>query len=716
MAGNAVIGALRIILGADTAQLESGLKSAAVTVGVFAGATAAAANAVGEALGGAIRSMADAIPATIKGFDEIGKQSQKIGIPVEELSALKLAADLSDVSMEQLGKGVGKLSRAMVEAAAKPTSEAANAFKALGVAVKNADGSLKAPSQTLGDIAGKFEGLKDGAGKTAIAMALFGKAGADLIPLLNSGKTGLAEMVMEARQLGLVISTETAKSAEAFNDNLTRLSAVKSGIIIQLSAHMLPLMQALSQTLIDAAKNSKVMGTVSSALKGTFDVLARTVLLVADNIGTLAKIAAVFIGVQFAASVIGMGLAFAKLAYAIYTTGVAMSLFNAIRSTSMKGILLMAGLVAVAAGAFDGFTEKVKSIGASLENMLPEGSGKEFIKLMSGLGLNIRALTADLEKMGAKAPEGAKGLKDISTAALGGKNAVDQFIDSQKKSLETTAAEVNTFGMLPGAMEAMKAQLQALSIAKANDTVITAQQQAQLDLTKQKMIENHQALSALQLVQSNLTPAQLYQQEQWKIQALFDNGKLSAEQYGIAMEKAAEKAGATWDLAGASIAGSFSKIASSFGKEGSAMAKAAKVFGVIQGTISMFTGAAKALELPFPANLAAMATVLAQGASLVASIKSQAIPSGYAMGGAFRVPGGIGGGDKVPFNAMLEPGELVEISSNRQGGYQSGGGQGGLTPLNIRVPDFVSREGIIRLLDEMKGAFRDGYQLNVQPA
>jgi hypothetical protein len=135
------------------------------------------------------------------------------------------------------------------------------------------------------------------------------------------------------------------------------------------------------------------------------------------------------------------------------------------------------------------------------------------------------------------------------------------------------------------------------------------------------------------------------------------------------------------------------------------MAKAAQIFGAIQATISMFTGAAKALELPFPANIAAMAAVLAKGASLVAQIKSQSVPTGLAMGGAFRVPGGIGGGDKVPFNTMLEPGELVEISSNRADGYQAGAGSAASAGKTIIMQGMVWGQDQIR---DLVAALNDG--------
>jgi len=50
---------------------------------------------------------------------------------------LKYAADLSDVSTEALGKSLGKLAKNMVSAAGDGAGPAAEAFKAMGLAVRN---------------------------------------------------------------------------------------------------------------------------------------------------------------------------------------------------------------------------------------------------------------------------------------------------------------------------------------------------------------------------------------------------------------------------------------------------------------------------------------------------------------------------------------------------------------------------------------------------
>ena len=72
------------------------------------------------------------------------------------------------------------------------------------------------------------------------------------------------------------------------------------------------------------------------------------------------------------------------------------------------------------------------------------------------------------------------------------------------------------------------------------------------------------------------------------------------------------------------------------------------------------------------------------GLAKVAAIKSQS----FATGGAFTVPGGMGGGDRVRTVLDLEPGEFVEVSSNRPDGYQSGTRRGGaVQTILVQIPE-----------------------------
>ena len=175
---DSIIGALRVVLGLDTAAFSSGAKEAQSTLDGLAKSFKTA--FAGLALGTAAFQFTKAIQGAIDSADQLGKAAQKFGVPVEQLSALKYAADLADVSFESLGKGLGKLSKAMIDGISNPAGEAAKSFKALGLSLKDNDGNVKTSGDLFLDIADKFSKMEDGAAKTALAIRLFGRAGADL--------------------------------------------------------------------------------------------------------------------------------------------------------------------------------------------------------------------------------------------------------------------------------------------------------------------------------------------------------------------------------------------------------------------------------------------------------------------------------------------------------------------------------------------------------
>jgi hypothetical protein len=261
-----VLGNLKVIIGGDNSDLDKSLKQSESALASFGSAAKIGLAALAVAAASAGVALAASMKHAIDGADELNKMSQSAGISVEELSKLKYAADLSDVSTEALGKSVGKLSKAMSDAAADGASTAAAAFNAMGVSVKNQDGTLRESSDVLKDIADKFEGYKDGASKTALAIQLFGKAGADMIPLLNQGRDGLEEAGDEAAKFGLVLDKRTTMAAEAFNDNLNRMGKIKEGLVTTITAKMLPALEQLSESFLDSRKNTEWFNAVAEKL------------------------------------------------------------------------------------------------------------------------------------------------------------------------------------------------------------------------------------------------------------------------------------------------------------------------------------------------------------------------------------------------------------------------------------------------------------------
>jgi len=220
------------------------------------------------------------VKSAIDTGDALDEMSQRVGVSVETLSVWKPAAEQSGVSGESFEKGLRKLSTTMLEAATG-SEEAARNFAAVGVAFKNQDGTLRATDQVLLDLAERFKAMPDGAEKTALAVQLFGKSGADLIPFLNQGRDGINELAAEMQALGVQMSSETAAQAGNFNDALDKLKLATTSIGNQIIASLLPALNDMAGGMVESGKQG---GTLRAILDGVVLVL-KTLALGAATVG-----------------------------------------------------------------------------------------------------------------------------------------------------------------------------------------------------------------------------------------------------------------------------------------------------------------------------------------------------------------------------------------------------------------------------------------------
>lgn len=212
-------------------------------------------------VGGAIAGIASglsvgAFVSYVKGIadagDELNKLSQRAGMSAEELSKLQFAAGMSGVSNEDLAGSLDKLNKAI------GTSDPA--FARLGISLKSTDGQSRNTGAVLGDLAEKFRAMEDGPQKTALAIDVFGKSGAKLIPFLNAGKDGLAAFGAEAERLGIVMSGDLAAKSEALNDNIDRLGKVFDAIKINVGSGLIPLLSAAIEEILGVGGAAETVG------------------------------------------------------------------------------------------------------------------------------------------------------------------------------------------------------------------------------------------------------------------------------------------------------------------------------------------------------------------------------------------------------------------------------------------------------------------------
>lgn len=248
---------------------------------------------LGAAIVGAVsvRALTSFAKSSIDAADNLRDLSQQFGVSVNRLSQYKVIAEQSGTSIQALAAGFKSLS--------KQATEGSVALQAMGIEAKDSGGKVKDYDLLMGEIADKFAGYKDGAEKAALAQELFGKAGAQLIPLLNEGSAGINKMREAADKLGITIDDQLADASDEFNDNLVLLQGSVQGLANNLLKDLLPGINSIVGSYIEYSKESDAAEKVTSALavtikgiiaafviaKNTLDNFVDSVFFTADIIG-----------------------------------------------------------------------------------------------------------------------------------------------------------------------------------------------------------------------------------------------------------------------------------------------------------------------------------------------------------------------------------------------------------------------------------------------
>jgi len=228
-------------LGNSLQGLQGQAKNAALGFNNLKGAVAG----FGAAIAGSaiVAGLGAVIKKSIDAGDELFNLQAKTGVAASALIGIGNAAKLADVDVGTLGKGLTKLNVNLVKAA-EGNEDLARKFKALGVDVKDANGQVVPADKALKQIADRFADMPDGAQKAAAAVALFGKAGADLIPLLNEGAASMEKFTYK-------VGEDFAARSDLFNDTITELGIKTQGFGMELTDALLPALQSILEVFAD---------------------------------------------------------------------------------------------------------------------------------------------------------------------------------------------------------------------------------------------------------------------------------------------------------------------------------------------------------------------------------------------------------------------------------------------------------------------------------
>lgn len=211
---------------------------------------------IGAAAGMSIDAITGKILNVISSMANLKTMSEKTGSSVENLSKLAFISKQAGSDIDGVAGALAKMSKGMA-GADNETKGAGLALSYLGIKAKDAAGNLKDPAAMFMEVGKKLGEYEDGAGKAAIAQALFGKAGAEMLPTLK--------LMAEQGDIAAKVTDAQATAARQYQRDLGKLDAQKNMLFKTVAMALLPTMSDFTNAMLDATKNTNLL---NGAAKG----------------------------------------------------------------------------------------------------------------------------------------------------------------------------------------------------------------------------------------------------------------------------------------------------------------------------------------------------------------------------------------------------------------------------------------------------------------
>ena len=570
----ASLGDLVVNLRANSANYTRSMQAAQKQATVFAAAAGAAAAA--------------AVVRFAQVGDQLQKTSIRTGIAVESLSRLDYVAGQSGASFDALATGLRVMAK-FSDDLRRGSLLAVDAMEQLGL--QQSDLAGLNPEQMFARLADAISGIEDPLQRAAAAQKIFGRGGTQLLPMLDMGAAGIAELAQQADDLGAVMSTDAANNAAALTDAIDNVQRAATGAAVQFANVFAPAITAATGTFAALIAGSQsgiqVMATLAAGVAAFLVVMkAWTVATKAQAAAQVflnaltgpAGIAKTITGLAAAGvAVVAMGKAFADSTPDIQQNNAAAAEAAGIANDLADGL----GRVAKAQKEKPEFVDR---IGAKLLEMrdparkaADEISRFEFelkkLQQYTGMAGNIQE---DVERFRQHASGYGDALRDVQSEIA--------VLTGQATEQQQAFARMQQFGVSGEQIAALDAEIQK------RDRIIAQQREQEQAMTRAQR-------DADAIIQSLKTEDQLQADKVQRIKELQALGLLSAKQAQAAIDalkpaaaddEGTGKAAGEFRSAGAMMAGSaeaFSTIVSAMGRRSEEAAAISKMQKAVVGQL-----------------------------------------------------------------------------------------------------------------------------------
>lgn len=242
------------------APAASTLTSGVTALGTGFLAAGAAAVGIAGAILHATSSVREFLGEIISMGDDLGDTSDRLGISSDALQTWRFVAERSGSSAEAMDRSIGVLNRNL-GAAALRGGRAAEGFRALHVAVRDANGEIRPTGDVLGDTLRALSRISNPVERAARAQALFGRSGASMAQIAGQGEEAISALVARQRELGGGLSEDLVEGAGDADNALIDFRLALTSLKSALAVDVLPVLASAISSF------ATFVGWVSDALR-----------------------------------------------------------------------------------------------------------------------------------------------------------------------------------------------------------------------------------------------------------------------------------------------------------------------------------------------------------------------------------------------------------------------------------------------------------------
>lgn len=259
----ATVGSISIDLSTNLAKFSTGFKSAATTVDQQSARMSKSVSRIEKALsltGVAIRSFIGGVVGgagfqaltsftgainkareSLSEFEEIGNRARTTGLSTQTFQALSFGAAQADVEQEKLNKSLEIFAK-NVGLAREGTGGLYNGLLKLNPELLKSLLTTEDQEERLKLVSNALAQTTDATQKAALANAVFGKSGIELVRLLDGGAQSIDRLKQTAQDLGIIVPDDLIQRAGELDDKLSLLATVVDVNLSQALVNIAPLL------------------------------------------------------------------------------------------------------------------------------------------------------------------------------------------------------------------------------------------------------------------------------------------------------------------------------------------------------------------------------------------------------------------------------------------------------------------------------------------